>query len=57
MAELISAGAALVTMLFFSPFIALMPQATLAAVVIVYTIGLIKPREFSAILNIRRTEF
>ena len=57
LAELITASAALVTMLFFSPFIALMPQATLAAVVIVYSIGLIKPREFSAILNIRRTEF
>ena len=54
---LITAGAALVTMLFFSPFIALMPQATLAAVVIVYSIGLIKPREFGAILKIRRTEF
>jgi len=46
-----------VTMLFLSPLIALMPQATLAAVVIVYSIGLIKPREFSAILKIRRTEF
>lgn len=57
LSELITAGAALVTMLFFSPFIALMPQATLAAVVIVYSIGLIKPREFSAILKIRRTEF
>src|SRR6516162_9924802 len=57
LSELITAGAALVTMLFFSPFIALMPQATLAAVVIVYSIGLIKPREFGAILKIRRTEF
>jgi high affinity sulfate transporter 1 len=55
--ELITAGAALVTMLFLSPFIALMPEATLAAVVIVYSIGLIKPREFRAILNVRRTEF
>jgi sulfate permease, SulP family len=57
LAELITASAAMVTMLFFSTFIALMPQATLAAVVIVYSIGLIKPREFSAILKIRRTEF
>ena len=57
MSELITAGAALVTMLFLSPFIALMPQATLAAVVIVYSIGLIKPAEFRAILKIRRTEF
>ena len=57
LSELITAGAALVTMLFLSPFIALMPQATLAAVVIVYSIGLIKPAEFRAILKIRRTEF
>lgn len=57
LAELITAGAALVTMLFFSPFIALMPQATVAAVVIVYSIRLIRPRESSAILKIRRTEF
>jgi anti-anti-sigma factor len=34
-----------------------MPQSTLAAVVIVYSIGLIKPEEFRAILKIRRTEF
>jgi MFS superfamily sulfate permease-like transporter len=34
-----------------------MPQATLAAVVIVYSFGLIKPAEFRAILEIRRTEF
>ncbi len=45
------------TMLFLSPFIALMPQATLAAVVIVYSIGLIKPAELLAILRVRRTEF
>jgi high affinity sulfate transporter 1 len=57
LSELITAGAALVTMLFLSPFIALMPEATLAAVVIVYSIGLIKPMEFRAILSVRRTEF
>jgi sulfate permease, SulP family len=57
MAELITAGAALITMLFLAPLIALMPQATLAAIVIVYSIGLIKPAEFRAILKIRRMEF
>jgi MFS superfamily sulfate permease-like transporter len=46
-----------VTILFLSPLIALMPEATLAAVVIVYSIGLIKPKEFRAILEVRRTEF
>lgn len=57
LAELITAGIALVTMLFLSPLIGLMPQATLAAVVIVYSIGLIQPQEFKDILKIRRTEF
>jgi high affinity sulfate transporter 1 len=57
LAELVTAGAALATMLFLAPLLALMPQATLAAVVIVYSIGLIKPTEFRAILTIRRTEF
>ncbi|HEY7352754.1 MAG TPA: sulfate permease [Terriglobales bacterium] len=56
-AELVLAGTALATMLLLSPLIALMPQATLAAVVIVYSVGLIRPREFSSILKIRRTEF
>jgi len=57
LSELVTAGGALVTMLVLSPLIALMPEATLAAVVIVYSIGLIKPREFRAILRIRRAEF
>ena len=57
MAELVTAGICLVTMLLLSPLIALMPQATLAAVVIVYSITLIQPEEFWAILRIRRTEF
>ena len=57
MAEAITAGVGLITMLFLAPLIALMPQATLAAIVIVYSIGLIKPAEFRAILRVRRTEF
>ncbi|HEY7675654.1 MAG TPA: SulP family inorganic anion transporter [Candidatus Methylomirabilis sp.] len=57
LAELVTAGATLVTMLFLAPLIGLMPQATLAAVVIVYSVGLIKPAEFRAILTVRRTEF
>jgi anti-anti-sigma factor len=56
-AELVTAGIALITMLFLSPLIGLMPQATLAAVVIVYSIGLIKPQEFKEIVKVRRTEF
>ena len=57
LAELVTAGATLATMLLLAPLIALMPQATLAAVVIVYSIGLIKPAEFREILKIRLNEF
>ena len=55
--ELVTAAMTLLTMLLLAPLIGLMPQATLAAVVIVYSLGLIKPKEFSEILQIRRTEF
>jgi len=55
--ELVTAGVTLATMLLLAPVIGRMPQSTLAAVVIVYSIGLIKPAEFRAILRIRRTEF
>ena len=57
LAELVAAAATLVTMLLLAPFIGLMPEATLAAVVVVYSIGLIKPAEFRTILAVRRTEF
>jgi high affinity sulfate transporter 1 len=57
MAEIVTAAMALVTMLLLGPLIALMPQATLAAIVIVYSVGLIKPVEFREILRVRRTEF
>ena len=55
--ELTTAAMTLVTMLFLAPLIAFMPQATLAAVVIVYSVSLIKPGEFADILRVRRTEF
>src|SRR5262249_43789514 len=57
LATLVNAGVTLATMLFLAPLIGLMPQATLAAVVVVYSVGLIKPKEFRSILRIRRTEF
>ena len=56
-AEIVTAGATLATMFLLAPMIGLMPQATLAAVVVVYSIGLIKPKEFRSILRVRRTEF
>ena len=57
LAEVVTAGVTLATMLFLAPLIGLMPQATLAAVVVVYSLGLIKPAEFRSILRVRRTEF
>ncbi len=57
MAGLVCAGVALGTILLLAPLIGLMPNATLAAVVIVYSVGLIKPAEFRAILQVRKTEF
>jgi sulfate permease, SulP family len=57
LSEIVTAAMTLVTMLLLAPLIGMMPQATLAAVVIVYSIGLIKPAEFREILSVRRTEF
>ena len=57
LAEVVTATISLATVLFLAPFLALMPQASLAAVVIVYSFGLIRPKEFREILEIRRTEF
>lgn len=57
MAGLVTAIAALATLVFLAPLMGLMPQATLAAVVIVYSIGLIQPAEFRDILRIRSMEF
>ena len=56
-ASLVTAGAALATMLLLAPVLGLMPYATLAAVVIFYSIGLIQPAEFRAIRGVRSMEF
>ena len=57
LAELVTAGGTLVTLLFLAGLVSGMPNATLAAVVITSAIGLIKPAEFRAIARIRRMEF
>ena len=57
LAEMVTAATALVTILFLAPVVAMMPQSALAALVIVYSFGLIKPIEFREILSVRRTEF
>ena len=56
-ASLVTAAAAVATMLLLAPLLALMPHATLAAVVIVYSVGLIQPVEFVAIRRVRTMEF
>jgi MFS superfamily sulfate permease-like transporter len=56
-AELVTAGLTLATMLFLAPVLAPMPNATLAAVVIAYSIGLISPAEIKAIRDVRTQEF
>jgi len=56
-ASLVTAAAAVGTMLFLAPLLGLLPQAVLASVVIVYSIGLIQPAEFVAIRRVRTMEF
>jgi SulP family sulfate permease len=57
LATVVTACVGLATLLVLAPLISLMPQAALAAVVVAYSVGLIKPTEFLAISRIRRTEF
>jgi len=56
-ASLVTAGAAAATMLMLAPLLGLLPQAVLAAIVIVYSVGLIDPAEFMSIRKIRTMEF
>ena len=44
-------------MLLLAPLLGLLPNATLAAVVIVYSVGLIQPAEFRNIRRVRTMEF
>ena len=56
-ASLVTAGTSVATMLLLAPLLGLMPNATLAAVVIVYSVGLIQPAEFLTIRTVRSMEF
>jgi MFS superfamily sulfate permease-like transporter len=56
-AELVTASMAVATMLFLAPVLGPMPNATLAAIVIAYSVGLISPRDIDAIRRIRTIEF
>jgi high affinity sulfate transporter 1 len=56
-ASLVTAATSVATMLLLAPLLGLMPNATLAAVVIVYSVGLIQPADFRAIRAVRSMEF
>jgi SulP family sulfate permease len=56
-AALVTAGVALATLLFLAPVMGLIPQATLAAVVIATSVGLISPADFRQIRAFRTREF
>jgi high affinity sulfate transporter 1 len=56
LAEIVTVGVVVVTLLFLAPLISLMPEATLGALVLVAAAGLIKISEFRAIAQIRRIE-
>ncbi|HLG81465.1 MAG TPA: SulP family inorganic anion transporter [Bradyrhizobium sp.] len=57
LSTLVTAGVTLVTMFALAPLVELLPQATLAAIVLVYAAKLIDPLEFGAIASIRWREF
>lgn len=56
-ASLVTAAIAVATLLALGPLLALLPQATLSAIVIVYSLSLIQPAEFKAIKKVRYMEF
>ncbi|MBW9080703.1 SulP family inorganic anion transporter [Rhizobium pusense] len=57
LASFVTAAVSVATMLVLAPFLGLLPQAALAAVVIVYSLGLIQPSEFWEIRQVRHMEF
>lgn len=56
-AELVTAAMTVATMIFLAPVMGAMPNATLAAVVIAYSVGLISLGELEAIRRFRHYEF
>ena len=54
---LVTVAVVVATLLFLSPLISLLPQATLAAIVVVTAVPLLSVAEFRSILAVRRTEF
>jgi high affinity sulfate transporter 1 len=56
-AGLVAAAVVMATLLFLAPLFSLMPHATLAAVVVIASVGLVSLAEFRAIRKIRSMEF
>lgn len=56
-ASLVTAAASAATMLVLAPLLGMLPLAVLAAIVIVYSMGLIQPIEFASIRRVRTMEF
>src|SRR6185369_15469997 len=54
---LVTAAVIMATLIFLAPLFGVMPNATLAVVVIIACVGLISPAEFRAVLTIRTMEF
>jgi len=57
MSGLVTSASTVAVLLFLAPLVSLMPLATLAAVVIATSVGLISVTELDAIRRVRRTEF
>ncbi len=56
-AELVTAAGALLSVVLLAPAIGWLPQAALAAVVVFYSIELVRPADFTVIARVRRVEF
>jgi sulfate permease, SulP family len=57
MAGIVTAASTIAVLLFLAPLIGLLPHATLAAVVIATSVGLISLADFAAIRRVRHAEF
>jgi SulP family sulfate permease len=57
LSTLVTATATLATLLFLAPLIGLMPHATLAGVVIAFSVGLVNPADFRELRQFRTREF
>jgi len=57
LAQCATFAVAIATALLLAPYISLLPDSTLAAIILVYSLALIRPREFRDIFMVRKTEF